>query len=319
MDELQHPHDHFVRATFSRPEIARDFLENYLAPEIVAKLDFDSLEQRQESFVDADLRPHHTDLLYRVKLKNETRALIYILLEHKSAPDKWTVFQLLRYTLRIWEKERAENVEQLPPIIPLVLYHGRRRWKASLSFAALIADGDDADLARYLPNFEHHLCDLSRYDESELRGAVLLRFVLLALQQVFNPKVEDKLHDILQILSSAKGKSVVELFGLFLRYYSAATAKISKEKLGTAIKKAFPEKEGELMKTMASEWVKEGIQEGKADMILQQLNLKCGELSQSVIEKVKILPVKKLNKLGVALFDFNSPDDLTGWLLKNER
>jgi hypothetical protein len=30
MSELRNPHDRFFRETFSRPEIARDFLQNYL-------------------------------------------------------------------------------------------------------------------------------------------------------------------------------------------------------------------------------------------------------------------------------------------------
>jgi predicted transposase/invertase (TIGR01784 family) len=65
--EIQNPHDQFVRGVFSKPKIAKAFMANYLPSEIVGKLNLDSLKMTQESFVDEDLRLHHTDLLFRLK------------------------------------------------------------------------------------------------------------------------------------------------------------------------------------------------------------------------------------------------------------
>ena len=44
MSELQNPHDRFFRETFSRLEVARDFLTEYLPSEVVAVLNLDTLE-----------------------------------------------------------------------------------------------------------------------------------------------------------------------------------------------------------------------------------------------------------------------------------
>jgi predicted transposase/invertase (TIGR01784 family) len=123
MSEIQNPHDQFVRSTFSDVKIARSFLENYLPPEVVATLDLSAPEISQESFVDAELQEHHTDLLYKIRRKSGEKAFVYVLLEHKSSPEKTVAFQLLRYLLRIWEKHKSSK--KLPQIIPLVLYHGR--------------------------------------------------------------------------------------------------------------------------------------------------------------------------------------------------
>lgn len=51
VNELSNPHDSFFKEIFSRPEVARDFLQNYLPPAVVEQLDMASLELRKDSFV----------------------------------------------------------------------------------------------------------------------------------------------------------------------------------------------------------------------------------------------------------------------------
>jgi hypothetical protein len=65
--------------------------------------------------------------------------LFYVLVEHKSYPDRWTMLLLLRYMVRIWDKEIAQNKElkTLPSIVPVVFYHGTRRWKLPLNMFPL--------------------------------------------------------------------------------------------------------------------------------------------------------------------------------------
>ena len=51
-------------------------------------------------------------------------AWLYVLLEHQSTPDRWLRLRLLKYSIRIRERDRRQhpNEEQLRPIVPLVLY-----------------------------------------------------------------------------------------------------------------------------------------------------------------------------------------------------
>ena len=140
MSELSNPHDRFFKETFSRIEVARDLLANYLPAEVVALLDLDTLEARPDSFIDADLQEQFADLLYKVQLRDGREAYVYLLLEHKSYADPATPFQLLRYEVRIWEQDRR-NGEELRPIIPLVLYHGREQWQVATDFGKLDDSG----------------------------------------------------------------------------------------------------------------------------------------------------------------------------------
>jgi predicted transposase YdaD len=70
------------------------------------------------TFVDEVLRDAHADLLFTVRYA-EQEALLYVLLEHKSEVDRWTLLQLLCYMLRIWERylavRPAFSRNQLPP------------------------------------------------------------------------------------------------------------------------------------------------------------------------------------------------------------
>ncbi len=44
MSEISHPHDKFFKETFSRVEVARDFLSNYLPPSAIEGLDLNTME-----------------------------------------------------------------------------------------------------------------------------------------------------------------------------------------------------------------------------------------------------------------------------------
>jgi predicted transposase/invertase (TIGR01784 family) len=233
MSEIQNPHDQFVRSTLSDKTIAMSFLENYLPSEIVEKLDFSKLEVSQESVVDEDLQENQTDLLYKISAKSGEKVFVYVLLEHKSAPEKRVAFQLLRYLVRIWEKHKLAS--KFPQIVPLVLYHGKRKWNVNREFAALVEFGKDKVYAKSTPNFEYFICDLSKFDENELKGEIALRIILLLLKHIFSPNLKHELVGILRLFAEIPEKGVVELFGKMLRYLSASSGKISRNEVKIAM------------------------------------------------------------------------------------
>ena len=81
---------------------------------------------------------------------------------------------MLLLMVRIWLKERKQgNKALLPPVLPLVVYHGEKEWKASPRFQDLVGLPDV--MGRYVPGFEYLIWDLSRYTAEEVKGGVLLR------------------------------------------------------------------------------------------------------------------------------------------------
>ena len=164
------------------------------------KIDLESLTAVKDSFVEKELRQHFSDLLYTVR-HQEGNLYLYLLFEHKSYPGPWTGLQLLRYLVRIWEQHRKQHPKErkLPAVVPLVLYHGRKKWRLSDRFSSLIAQ-DDNELVPFIPNFSWRVHDLSVLSDEEIRGGVLDRITLLVLRHIFAPDLHSRLPGILSLL-----------------------------------------------------------------------------------------------------------------------
>ena len=166
MNEIENPHDHFFQNIFSRLDVAASFFENYLPKETVNIIDLQTIELDRKSFVDKKLTFTQSDLLFKVKLKNGMKLLVYLLIEHKSFIDRWVLFQVWGYILRICEREREINKvlrkkkrednykkkrpknegieeEYLTPIIPIILYHGKSNWSFPKKLSQLFKPNEE--------------------------------------------------------------------------------------------------------------------------------------------------------------------------------
>jgi hypothetical protein len=197
MREIGTPHDRYFRETFGRVEIARDFLRHHLPGELLASVDLSTLEVSPDTFVAEDLRQDCSDLVYRIAFA-DSELRIYLLLEHKSRPEHWTLLQLLRYAVAAGEQYRKQHPQarHLPPVYPLGLYHGEREWKAPLSFHELVAPLPDA-LKPFVPQFRCELHDISVRSQVEIKGATLTRLAQLALRYIFTDQPVERLRELL--------------------------------------------------------------------------------------------------------------------------
>lgn len=269
MSTLSNPHDHFFRETFSRREVAVDFVRHYLPPEVVAQLDLAAMHIVKDSFVDPELREHFADLLYQTRLQDGQDAYVYVLFEHKSHPEPLVAFQLLCYLVRIWEQVlKQDESTHLPPIVPVVVYHGAETWRVAVHFRDLFVDRPA--LAEFIPDFRYQLCDLSDYGDEEIAGEVLLRVALLILKHIFDGEMRTRLPDILSLMDElAQARSGLEYLEIVLRYVAAAAPGLSTADLKEAVKEAFPQTGGALMATIAQTWIEQGIEQGFAQGIEQ--------------------------------------------------
>ncbi|NLP02667.1 MAG: Rpn family recombination-promoting nuclease/putative transposase [Fibrobacter sp.] len=65
-----------------------------LPSRIQNRIVWDTLEIVKENWLDENLREYRSDIIYRAKISGDDQ-WVYLLFEHKSAPDKRTHFQLL--------------------------------------------------------------------------------------------------------------------------------------------------------------------------------------------------------------------------------
>ena len=107
-------HDAFFKQVLTDPALASVFLREHLPSDVAVLLGPELPEPIPGSFVDEELRQHHSDLLFRVHLKTGVDAFTYVLMEHKSSPDPGARLQLLRYIVRILSRWYDQNDERLP-------------------------------------------------------------------------------------------------------------------------------------------------------------------------------------------------------------
>ena len=126
----QSSHDEFFKLLFREVKNAASYFQNTFPKELLAKTDFATLKLEDGTFVDERLKEKFSDILYSTKIQGKT-GYIYILLDHKSHPDKYVALQLLKYRISIWERhlDNCKTRGNLPFVFPIVLYHGAEKWR----------------------------------------------------------------------------------------------------------------------------------------------------------------------------------------------
>ncbi len=267
---LKNPHDHFFKELLTPVENAAAFMQNFLPPDVLATLDVTHPALDNDSFVDEALRDQHSDLLFLVQKTNRDAAFIYVLFEHKSAPDKWVAWQVLRYVMRVWERALRNGATSLPPIFPLVVYHGAARWQVPHEFSALLDLQQAEALRAFQPEFHYHLCDLSGIDLTQIKGAAYLQAGLRLLQTIFTDEFETALAEAIDIMLRVPEPSTMELLQKLLRYSAGSRRNLARDKVRQMINAKFKEKEREtLMNTLAEQWMQEGQEIGLQKGLLQ--------------------------------------------------
>ena len=220
-DITNQPHDMFVVEMLSNEEVTRELIAKHVPQEITQFLDLDTLEIRSESYTD-EMKRAFTDIVLKLQLKDrpDREAEIYILIEHKSRPEKFARLQILKYKLRKWlEALKAEEPPQyLPIIISMVFTHGKHPWYYSPDFADLFDCPSDY-FRQVIPNFRHWLHDLNDLDEEQLKEQTLLNVVQLAMKFFHSLELKEHLGDIYTPLAQIKDPEKRKLFTILVTMY----------------------------------------------------------------------------------------------------
>ena len=151
--------------------MVRDLLDGFAARGWSGALDFDTLAPLPASFVSEDLRQRHGDLVWRIRFRDDRWLYLVLLLEFQATVDSAMALRMLTYTALLYQRLDADGVLRdrgaLPPVLPVVLYNGRRPWTASVEMTDLVAVGSDL-LAPYQPSQRYYLLDGARVADADL-------------------------------------------------------------------------------------------------------------------------------------------------------
>ncbi len=292
------PHDALFRALVSSPARAGALLAEYLPREVAALLDPATVPEALEgSFIDPDAAKTQCDALFRVMLRTGHEARLYVLLEHKSHVDATTPLQLLKYMVNIWLRESAGGAkERLPPILPLVFYHGRGRWTVPRSVPEMVEAPDE--LRPWLREFACVVHDLGEIAPRRLSRTPEVRAGLLALKVAYAQEVEPELLDLM-----TGGPVAGSGFERHIIRYIAERMNLTLELLEASLRRTKPERWEALMGTVAEAWLEQGRAEGRiagreegraagraegrAGVVVRLLELRFGALPEAVRTRVR--------------------------------
>ncbi|EWY37609.1 hypothetical protein N825_17150 [Skermanella stibiiresistens SB22] len=162
----------------------------------------------------------------------------------------------------LWEYfvgDDLSKMRKLPPIVPLVFYHGKAAWKVPTS----IIDGFDADenLREFLRDFRYITCNIIPIPDDQLSSDPEVRAALLPLKYVHRHPDPEKLLEA--VLSGLRGDSPLAAKVLYyiLDKYPAVTIDMMK----AVNERARPHREHDMVSLAAQEWLRQGRTEGRRE------------------------------------------------------
>ncbi len=224
-------HDTGYKALFSDPEMLASLLRDFVPERFVAELDFSTLERCSGSHVTDDLRERHDDMIWRARWKGDTWCYLYVLLEFQSSVDHWMAVRVLAYTALLWQDlirtGEIREGDRLPPVFPIVLYNGGRRWTARQDVAELLPDLS-GPLAACQPRQRYFLLEESQVSEEHLYASAGIAALLLRLERAQKPE------DLLPLLDELAERLQEPRYRRLRRAFTVWIARVVLQRAGMA-------------------------------------------------------------------------------------
>ena len=300
------PHDAACKLLFSFPAMVRDLLAGFFPREWVEELDLSTLERWPENAVSDDLRQRHRNRVWRVRCRDRW-LYVLVLLEFQSAVDRTMAVRILAYTALLYQDLLRTSTDPLPPVLPIVLHHGRERWTAVEDVAGLAAP-PGAFLAPYQPAQRYFLLDVGGYTGSLPEGRNLVAG-LIRLEHSRSPaEVEAVLAALAQWLAGPEHEGLRRAFGEWIRQ-----VRVPARRPGTE----WPELEDRSeVKTMLyermREWTAQLLAEGQAEVMRRQAARKFGAVTADRLaeELERVHDPEQVVEVGEWLIECESGEEL---------
>ncbi|AJD47472.1 transposase [Isoalcanivorax pacificus W11-5] len=322
-------HDSGYRQLFSHPEMVRDLLTGFVAQDWVALLDMDSLEKVSGNYVTDDLRSRCDDVVWRVRCGPQW-IYVYLLLEFQSTVDPYMAVRIMAYVALLYQDLiRTGQLEAgglLPPVLPLVLYNGSRRWQAATEVAELIHPVTH-QLAAYRPAMRYLLLDEGTFQEHELAP---LRNLVAALFRLENSREAADVQQVLRLLidwlHSQQQAGLRRSFTEWLRRVllparlpgvpipAMQALQEVDDMLAERVQQWYREYEERGLAKGMEKGRQEGLVEGRsaeARLILSRLLARrFGEMAPEILEHIQSADIDTLEKWTDRVLDATTPEDI---------
>jgi Putative transposase, YhgA-like len=165
-------HDLSYRLFFTHRRMIQDLLREIVGEQWVSRIDFDSGERVNASFVSHKHHNRESDVIWKFRRNDGKEPVyVYILTEFQSRPDPSMPVRLMSYESLFYQSLLADLPTaawtKLPPVIPIVVYNGGEPWNVATDLGSLIGDLDpSAEI--YKPQLRYRLVDEATYSQQDL-------------------------------------------------------------------------------------------------------------------------------------------------------
>lgn len=167
--------DMLYKQLFAHPEVIRDLLTGFVSTEWTESLDVGAFERINASYTSENGKARHEDIVWRAKIGGDW-VYVYLLLEFQSRSDPWMALRMQVYVGLLCQdlvaQHRLTRHGKLPAVLPIVLYHGRKPWRASTDLTKLMLPPPEG-LERFQPSQHYLLIDQHRNVGADGRSNVL--------------------------------------------------------------------------------------------------------------------------------------------------
>ena len=273
------PHDAAYKYLFSSPRIVCQLLHSFVDIPLVKEIRPKDLELIQKSFISEELVRREADLVFKVNLKGRS-AYLYILMEFQSRPDKAIPVRMLNYILMFYEfLFRQSKVGKLPPVLPLLIYNGKRNWNVPFKLEELI---EPYLPERFIPHFEYYPIIEKNYSDETLFE---IKNLTSAIMLVENSRYKINLDEIAGRVAECLKREHWEDIRMFSKWFARMFSDRKPEEWIKLPQRGgnrhmFAETAQRIKQDLLNEGMQQGIEKGelndKHEVLIRLVDLKFG-------------------------------------------
>jgi hypothetical protein len=310
-------HDTRYHRLFNHPFMVAELLREFVAGPWLDDLDLDGMERLNAKFHAETSERRDGDMIWRIPRRGGGDAYLVLLLEFQSTSDRWMALRALVYVGLLWQhlvaEKRLPPDGRLPPVLPVVLYNGDRRWAAPLALNELVGLPENSPLWRWQPRMRYHMVDEGAFGDEDLAGRDTLLTLLFRLESFPDPERIVGVADAL-VAWFVRHPGFEGLRSIFAELLGSLMGPLAP---GIVVPEELLEVRNMLAtraETWKQQWLQEGRQEGRqegeAALLVRLLERRFGVLPAWARDRIATADTAALEEWGLRVLDAGNLEDV---------
>lgn len=301
--DIFHIRDNLMKSFMADKEMSIEFIRTFFPSELTKILDFSTLKLSSNSFISDRLKATQADIVFECQTLEEFGSQMVnlcFLIEHKGSPDRHVSIQIGGYIFDAYRQQIKEGKKPLVPVIPLLYYHGARKWDPP-SIKELFGT-IPTSVEAYIPEFKLLFENIQDYTDEQIWQMGSGLFTSALMVQKYSDQPEELIKRFIEIFTILNSYSTRNLVGSLIVYY-AEMVKAEKINFETLLDK-IPGKMKTEFVSLADQWRNEGLEKGREEerdvmiekMIRKDISIKLISEITNVSEEYVLKIQKKMRE-----------------------